>query len=62
MATPGGISGEDMAEAMYILGRKPKVAALDFVDFYTYLDEEETAARVAAGLFMAFLAGVSQRS
>ncbi len=62
MATPGGISGEDMAEAMYILGRKHKVAALDFVDFYTYLDEEETAARVAAGLLMAFLAGVSERA
>ena len=61
MATSGGISGEDMAEAMYILGQEPKVAALDFVDFYTYLDEEETAARVAAGLLLAFLAGVSQR-
>ena len=61
MATSGGISGEDMAEAMYMLGQEPKVAALDFVDFYTYLDEEETAARVAAGLLLAFLAGVSQR-
>ena len=61
MATSGGISGEDMAEAMYILGQEAKVAALDFVDFYTYLDEEETAARVAAGLLLAFLAGVSQR-
>ena len=61
MATSGGISGEDMAEAMYMLGQEPKVAALDFVDFYTYLDEEETAARVAAGLLLAFLAGVSLR-
>ena len=61
-ATTGGVSGADMSEAMYILGQEPKVAALDLVDFYTYLDENETTARVAASLLMAFLAGLSQRS
>ena len=61
-ATTGGVSGADMSEAMFILGQEPKVAALDLVDFYTYLDENETTARVAASLLMAFLAGLSQRS
>ncbi len=61
MASPGGLSGEDMAEAMYTLGQYPKVAALDLVDIYTYLDENETAARVACSLLMAFLAGCRTR-
>lgn len=61
-ATTGGVSGADMSEAMYLLGQESKVAALDLVDFYTYLDENETTARVAASLLMAFLAGLSQRS
>ena len=61
MTTPGGLSGEEMAEAMYILGQNPKVKLLDLVDIYTYLDDTENVARVAASLIMSFLAGYHQR-
>lgn len=61
MATPGGLSGADVTEAMYLLGQNPKVKALDLVDVYTYLDHAETAARVGCGLIMAFLAGYHVR-
>ena len=59
--TPGGLSGAEMSEAMYILGQDPKVKALDFVDIYTYLDDTENVARVVGSLIMAFLAGYHQR-
>ena len=61
MTTPGGLSGEEMSEAMYTLGQNPKVKALDFVDIYTYLDETENVARVVGSLIMAFLAGYTHR-
>ena len=61
MTTPGGLSGEEMAEAMYILGQNPKVKLLDFVDIYTYLDDTENVARVVGSLIMSFLAGYHLR-
>ena len=60
MATPGGLSGQDLAEAMYILGQNPKVKVLDLVDIYTYLDETQSVARIADSMIMAFLAGYYQ--
>ena len=61
ISTPGGLTGHDMMEAMYILGTNPDVKALDFVDIFTYLDDTGNVARIACNLLMAFLAGYHVR-
>ena len=61
ISTPGGLTGHDMMEAMYLLGKNPDVKALDIVDIFTYLDDTGNVARVACNLLLAFLAGYQFR-
>ncbi len=60
-SAPGGLSLIEMEEALFLIGRNPKVRALDFVGIDTFNDVKEVVARTFLGLLLAFLAGVKSR-
>jgi formiminoglutamase len=60
-AAPGGLMLADAQEALFLLGRDPRVRVLDLVGFDTHDDAREMVARTAAGLLLCFLAGIALR-
>ena len=61
-SAPGGLSVIEMEDALYLLGRSPKVRALELVGVDTFNDVKEIVARTFLGLILAFLAGVKSRN
>ncbi len=58
---PGGLAPREAIEAMFMLGRNPKVKALDLVEVDPLKDVRNITSRMAVGLIVAFLAGLKQR-
>jgi formiminoglutamase len=60
-ATADGIPPTDLLEALFILGRDPRVAAIDFVELDPIRDVAEITTRTFASAILTFLAGLFLR-
>ena len=60
-SAPGGLSVTELEDALFLIGRNPKVQVLDVVGVDTFNDVKEIVARTYLGLILAFLAGVKSR-
>ena len=58
---PGGITAWDALEAMYLLGRHPRVRALDVVEIDSAQDWRRATARLALHAALTLLVGVAER-
>ena len=58
---PGGMDPKEAIEAVYLLGRHPKVMALDLVEVDPAKDLRNITGRMAVGLIVAFLVGLKER-
>ena len=56
-ATADGLSPADLLEAMFVLGRDPRVAAIDFVELDPTRDVAEITTRTFGSAILTFLAG-----
>jgi formiminoglutamase len=60
-ATADGLSPTDLLEALFILGRDPRVAAIDFVELDPTRDVAEITTRTFGSAILTFLAGLFLR-
>ena len=60
-ATADGMSPTDLLEALFILGRDPRVAAIDFVELDPTRDVAEITTRTFGSAILTFLAGLFLR-
>jgi formiminoglutamase len=60
-SSPGGLTTSELMDALFRLGKDPRVRALDLVGLDTYDDPKDLMARVGASLVLSFLAGFSTR-
>ena len=58
---PGGMAPREAIEAVYLLGKHPKVKALDLVEVDPVKDLRNITSRMAIGLLAAFLVGLKER-
>ena len=58
---PGGMDPKEAIEAVYMLGRHPKVMALDLVEVDPAKDLRNITGRMAVGLIVAFPVGLKER-
>ena len=58
---PGGMAPREAIEAVYMLGKHPKVKALDLVEVDPLKDIRNITSRMAIGLLVAFLVGLKER-
>jgi formiminoglutamase len=56
-ATPEGLHPMDLYEALFYLGRRPEVAAIDFVELDPYRDVAEITTRTFGSAILTFMAG-----
>ncbi|MBI4337984.1 MAG: agmatinase family protein [Chloroflexi bacterium] len=59
--TPGGLLLGDVFEAMYMLGRDPRVAAMDLVELDPIKDLKKMTSRVGCMMILTFLVGLQER-
>ena len=60
-ASPEGLTGWDLLEAMFLCGQDPKVAALDVVEIDPSRDVKDLTARSGCSAILTFLAGLQRR-
>jgi formiminoglutamase len=60
-ATADGLHPVDLLEALFALGRDPRVAAIDFVELDPYRDVAEITTRTFGSAILTFLAGLFLR-
>lgn len=61
VASPEGISAADLMEAMFILGQRPEVGAIDFVELDPRRDPSQITTRTFASAMLTFLGGLFLR-
>jgi formiminoglutamase len=59
--SPGGVSANDLLDAMWLLGQTPAVRMVDFVEVDPLKDIGAATTRVAASLVLSFLGGMTVR-
>jgi formiminoglutamase len=60
-ASPEGLTGWDLLEAMFLCGQHPKVGALDVVEIDPSRDVKDLTARSGCSTILTFLAGLYRR-
>ena len=60
-ASPEGLTGWDLLEAMFLCGQHPKVGALDVVEIDPSRDLKDLTARSGCSAILTFLAGLQHR-
>ena len=58
---PGGLDSHEMLEAMYLLGRHPKVKVVDLVEIAPIKDVRAVTSKLAVNIMMSFLTGFYER-
>ena len=58
---PGGLDSHEMLEAMYLLGRHPKVKVVDLVEIAPLMDVHDMTSKLAVNIMMSFLTGFYER-
>ena len=58
---PAGLGARELLDAMLLLGRHPRVAALDVVEIDATLDPRRASARLALHAILTFLVGLATR-
>ncbi|MBL8758069.1 MAG: arginase family protein [Phycisphaerae bacterium] len=58
---PAGLSARELAPVAFAAGASPSVRLIDFMEFNPVFDQDHRTARVAAHLFLSFLAGLAER-
>ena len=58
---PGGLDTHEMLEAMYHLGRHPKVKVVDLVEIDSIKDVHDVTSKLAVNIMMSFLTGFYER-
>ena len=58
---PGGLDSHEILEAMYLLGRHPKVKVMDLVEIDCIKDVRDTTTKLAVNIIMSFLTGFYER-
>ena len=58
---PGGLDSHEILEAMYLLGRHPKVNVMDLVEIDCIKDVRDVTSKLAVNIIMSFLTGVNER-
>jgi formiminoglutamase len=61
VASPEGIPPADLMEAMFLLGQRPEVAAIDFVELDPRRDPSQITTRTFASAMLTFLGGLFLR-
>lgn len=61
VASPEGIHPNDLVEAMFLLGQRPEVAAIDFVELDPRRDPSQITTRTFASAMLTFLSGLFLR-
>jgi arginase family enzyme len=58
---PGGLAPADLEQAVYLLGREPRVVGMDLVEVDPAADVASITVRAAGAVLLSFLAGVAGR-
>ncbi len=58
---PGGLDSHEILEAMYLLGRHPKVKVMDLVEIDCIKDVRDVTSKLGVNIIMSFLTGFNER-